>query len=372
MVWYFVASAVAVGFAALSRAWNADRAKAAAAVSAGRHAVETGPPPQPPDRQWNLFDLLAVAVLVVFAASRYYVGTDWPMYLRYYTDITPQFWGLDAELAWSTQEFGYTTLEYGLKHVSDSPYLIFWVASILTIVPAYAVLKRFTSNLPLSVFFFVTLGFWVAPFNIVRQGIAMGLNFWAASRLDRSKTLFVVVNALAGLIHATAWIAAVIQLLTSRVRLNLQTAALALGGAVMAAGALASFSFLGQRLAALNPRYEASLVVDQSGLGTYLVIAVRLAILAFVAWRGIERGQARWFTWSVVGAAFLILGTQSVVLARMDFYFGIFLVLLLPAQLRKQDRPGFNTLVYVGAAVYFAMYLQNFGGLLPYQAYWSL
>jgi transmembrane protein EpsG len=114
-----------------------------------------------------------------------------------------------------------------------------------------------------------------------------------------------------------------------------------------------------------------SLEVEEAGLGTYLVIAARVALLAFIVWRVVEEDQARWFTWSVISTGFLILGTQNVVIARLSLYFGIFLVLLLATQMRKRDQPMINAGIYLAAGVYMAMHLQSYGDLLPYQTYWT-
>lgn len=370
MGWYFAVTGAALLLAHLSREQNRLLAeKRRAPAWAGRFAPEPSPL-EPVDRRWNIYDYAAVTLLVGFCASRFYVGTDYDNYYRLLERMYTG-WPLSRYLESSPQEAGYTALAYLVKSITGSSFAMFWVASALTIVPTYAVIKRFTTDLRISLLFFITLGFYLTPFNLVRQGIAMGLNVWAASRLDRSRTQFLVINGVAGLFHATAWIAAAIQLLTARIRLTKTTTAVALVASVGLAAVFSQVAFLADALAALNPRYEFSLQVEEAGIGTYLVIAVRVALLAFIVWRVVEADQARWFTWSVISTGFLILGTQNVVIARLSLYFGIFLVLLLATQMRKRSQPTINAAVYVAAGIYMAMHLLSYGDLLPYQTYWT-
>jgi EpsG family len=320
---------------------------------------------------WHYFDFLAVAGLVAFSALRFQVGTDWPMYYRLYTSLDTRSWW--QQITTSPQETGYTALGLALRSISDSPYLIFWAAAVLTVVPVYAAIKRHSADPTLSVLLYVLLAFYVAPFNILRQGIAMSLNFWADTYIEKDRRKWAAINALAGTFHASGWLAALIQYVVRRRRPLLGLLVTLVGSGVAVLALLPHGGVLGSLLDTLNPRYETYIGAKAAGLGSYLNIAVMLALVMFLGMVGWNPGNdRRHLTYAIVGLFFLIVGLNSVVLARMELYFGLFLVLLLPNRLAAQRPHVTKHIVLAAAAVYFAFYVQNFSALLPYQTYLHL
>lgn len=318
--------------------------------------------------RWTTFDLAAVLALTTFSAVRFEVGTDWGMYYRIYNRLSPSEW--DYQLDGSPQEFGYTLLSLALRSLSDSPFLIFWVTSALAVVPVYVTIKKKSSNPTMSLLLYVLLAFFVSPFNIIRQGVAVSLNFWANSYIDKNKTMFVLINAVAATFHASAILAAVVQLVVHRWRPSLKQVLLALVAAAVAARYLLNLAPVTNWLIELNPRYETYLTADQAGIGTYLILASRLGLLLLaLALATGDRDNGRYMTYVAVGLCFLVLGTESVVLGRMEMYFGIFLVLLIPNQLAGRRDFTMKAAVVAAAAVYFGFFLQHFGDLLPYRTY---
>jgi hypothetical protein len=77
-------------------------------------------------------------------------------------------------------------------------------------------------------------------------------------------------------------------------------------------------------------------------------------------------------TYAVMGLFFLIVGLNSVVLARMELYFGVFLVLLIPNRIAERRCYVAKSGVLALATVYFALYIQHFSTLVPYHSYVSL
>lgn len=337
----------------------------------------------------TVFDFILVAVLVGFSALRYYVGTDYGMYVRVFSALQPTTdWFFQLER--STQEFGYTLLSLLIKSQGGSAAAVFWVTSILTIVPVVVMLKTRSRDLPFSVLLFILLAYFVSPFNIVRQGVAVALTFWASSFIGRNRFWFVALNVIAAMFHSSAIVAALIQLLFRHWRPTIRSAAVLLVTTAVAAGALFAVPALGSVVALINPRYETYLSAEPSaGVGTYLVVAAKLALIAYCLWlnqkietdgqtgaeprvlgRYCADGQA--LAYAVIGGVFLILGTQSVVAARMEYYFTIFLIILVPNLLSKLPKAGVpRVIISVGAAGYFALYLLNFSDLLPYETYFG-
>lgn len=321
--------------------------------------------------QWTFFDWLLVIGLITFSAMRFEVGSDFKMYSRFYEGLYTNDWDLQIEA--SPQEVGYTVLSLFLRQFSEEPHLIFWVTSIITVLPAYAAIKKRSLDPTMSILLYILLAFFVTPFNIIRQGIAISLNFWANTFIEKKyKVAFIVINAIAATFHTSVIIVAVIQLIAHKWKPTKKKAVAVGILAVVAAMGLHTFTSLAEWLNGLNGRYDTYIgtTAASAGLGTYLVIAVTLALLIYAAALGNVQAQSKYFIYVLIGAAFLIVGTQAIAVARMQLYFGIFLVLLVPNQMQNRKDPTIEKFfLVIAAAVYFGFHLANYGGLLPYQTY---
>ena len=322
-------------------------------------------------RTWTPFDLVLVVVLVSFSALRWQVGTDFGMYMRFHEVAQPaQDWW--SQVDYFQQEAGYTFTSLLVKSMfPDWPFALLWVTSALTVIPVYAVIRGNSNNLVMSTLLYVLLAFYVAPFNIVRQGIAIAFAFWAYSFLGRRNALFVVLGVVAVLFHSSAAAALIVMLIARRWKPTPRSTVLVLGGAAVAAASIWTLPAVRDLAALLNDRYEMYLTTAQAaGAGTYLVIAA-FAALAFLMLgnrRFVDRPD--WLAMLIIGVAFLIVGSQLVPAVRLFYYFGIFAVLLVPDTLRNRPNSGvLSAAVVIAAGVFFIVYLQNYGGLLPYQTY---
>lgn len=353
--------------------------------------------------RWNAFDYLLVLVLIIFSAVRYYVGTDYRTYLSLHTAVDPT----DAlgSYAASPVEIGYTTLSILVRALIDSPYAIFWVTSILTVVPMYIAIKRSSLDLPFSIVIYMLLAFYVSPFNMVRQGIAIALILLAHTFYEKNRAVYYTLSAVAGLFHYTAWIAALMQWAVLRWRPSIRmvmyivTGVFLVGLLFVLVNAL-NPSLVSSALGFVNPRYADYFDGARSGIGTYLIIVTRVALLylAFLLLKHSGEGMranwrvyGAWFAYAALGICFLAIGTQAINVGRIDYYFSIFLVLLIPNLLKgikaSEAPPQLGTrgtiaeivtsprIAKISFAVfgslYFAMFIANFSNLVPYQTYFG-
>ncbi|MBK8076102.1 MAG: EpsG family protein [Kineosporiaceae bacterium] len=96
-----------------------------------------------------MWDALTVVVLISFSALRYRVGTDFDLYLVLYKRLYVGNW--IEQLATSPQEFGFTLMSLVLRENFKSPYALLWATSVLTVVPAYAAMKKRSADMPMSI-----------------------------------------------------------------------------------------------------------------------------------------------------------------------------------------------------------------------------
>lgn len=332
-------------------------------------------PVQPPQRLHNsYFDLLAVAVLVGFSGFRYYVGTDYSTYYSIYDSVDTDDWSLTIES--SPQESGYTILMLMVKSISESPYAIFWVSAALTVIPIYMVVKRHSAFPALSVALYLFL-FFASSFNGVRQWIAAALLFLAWSYYRNRRALALTLLLLAASFHVSALFAAVLLLVGRRLRLSWGTAAIVLIGAVALAGIVDRVPAIAQFAASFNPRYANYFASGETGIGAYLHILAYACLLLFSIYIGtrdnpLVDSDRRLAVYVLIGIGMMLAGTQALVLFRMEAYFALFLLLLVPNRVAvMKERVAATMLVLVGSGLYFVMYLRNFGGVTPYETYFT-
>ena len=342
----------------LSRASTASRASAD-----GRTTPSRG-------EKWRFSYLVTVLALVLFAGARVNVGTDYAYYQSVFRESDPQYW--DYVVHNSPQEVGFTTGVLVLRTLSENSRLLFLVASLLTIACSAAAMRRMSSNFAVSMTLFILLGFYIAPFNILRQGLAVSLNFLAYSYLDKQRGRWLVLNVIAQLIHSSTAIAAVIQLLLRRVRPSWRLFATMLLATVVLAAFLPHLHFLDF----LNKRYADYLQGQPSGIGTYLYALSRAVLVGLLLVYRPKSGEIdRYIVLAMAGVCLLILGTQAVAVGRLELYFGVYLVVALPGILREvpvRIRPLVVAVVLVGSIAFYVGYLSQFGNLLPYHFDWTL
>lgn len=322
------------------------------------------------ESRWSLFDLGAIGVLVAFSALRLDVGTDFRAYLAHYVlKINPD--SLSATLAQTDHELGFTMVEFVTRRLFDSPYAIFWTTAALTVVPAYVAIKRLSTRPHFSVALYILLGYYTLPMNIVRQGVAVSLVFLAYSFVRKSMAVSVLLVAVAGTMHTSAFIMGALVLILAWRAPSLRTTSVALIVAAVVGSAFVQLGWVAEIAGRLSLRYEDYLQLNDAGVGTRLTIVFRVALLLYLAAVGAGRADAdakRLLVIAALGTILLFFGTANAAITRLDTYFGIFLVVAIPNVLRSI---GSRWPVYMGvvvmASVYFVFDLSYFGGLLPYQ-----
>lgn len=322
----------------------------------------------------SYFDWLAIAALICFAGLRYEVGTDYVTYVSIFNSLSLTDWW--AELGESPQELGFTALMLATKAATGTPKTVFWIAAILTVLPTYAILKRYSAYPAFSVALFVLLTY-VTSFNVVRQGVAVALMFWAWSFLGRKTKWFVVLTVTAAAMHISAVFAALAFMIAYKWRFNWRSAGIIAAVAVAVTVLAEATSVVSSFLEFFNPRYGAYLQSDETGLGAYLMIAAFVVLLLYAVLVGsagspMTDEDQQFAVYLLIGIAFMVAGTQAGVVFRMGYYFLPFALLLVPNRIaRTRDSALSGTLILAGASTYYLAHLASFGDVIPYQTYLS-
>ncbi len=315
----------------------------------------------------------AVAIMVVFSASRRGVGTDYELYSRILEQLDPSLPWL-SQLQTAAQDPGFVLLSLISLTITDSPVLLMTMSAILTIVPISLVLRH--SRVPLAaafaLFFFSSL--YLFPLNLVRQGIAVALNFYAWKYLDSHRGRFWLLNLLAATFHLSALLAAVVQYVARNARPNARFSWIV--GAVSIALVGAMLLPVEHLLGDAGARYGQYIIDARAnlaavGIGTLANLITRIAVTVYTGTApGRDRTADRWQVFAVLSIPFMAVGVLLPVAARVELYFLPALVLLMPDTLQRR-RAGALQWWIVGLAGlgYFCVTLLSFYGLLPYDSY---
>ena len=338
-----------------------------------RAATDGRPAPEGGER-WRYSYVISVLALLVFAGARVDVGTDYGLYVFSYHEVSTSFWSYYLQN--SPQETGFTLGILGMRTLTDDPRILFMVSSAVTVTCAAVAMRRLSVNFAVSLTLYVLLGFYLAPLNIVRQGLAISLNFLAYSYLDKHKGRWLALNVLAQFMHSSTVIAVILQLLVRRVKPTWGRFAAMLLVTALIAVSLATIAPQLTFLNLLNERYLTYLANQQAGIGTYLYLLSRLFLVAMLMVYRPRNGEIdRYIMLSMVGVCLLLLGTQAEAIGRLELYFCIYLVVALPRAARevpRRSRPLVYGAVALSALLFYVVYLSQFGDLVPYHFDWAL
>ena len=164
-------------------------------------------------------DLVITVSLVLISSLRYDVGTDYNRYIRSAARVPELFSGFRSLFSYSTLqqwsfEVGFESLSLIANRLSNSPYTIFWITSIIIYCPIVLYARRYTSNACRSLSFFILFGFWGMSLNIIKQFIAMVcmLFFWEALK-KKSYVVCILLGVIAIVFHTSVIVVEILLIL---------------------------------------------------------------------------------------------------------------------------------------------------------------
>ena len=108
--------------------------------------------------------------LCFFAAFRSVnVGTDLPMYIRYFSSVDDNF----SKLLEERFEIGYAMLNYLIKNCFDSEIILLLSIAVITYTGIFFFFYKCSSNISMSIITFIGLFMYCASLNEIRQYISI-------------------------------------------------------------------------------------------------------------------------------------------------------------------------------------------------------
>lgn len=283
--------------------------------------------------------IITAALLGVSAVRRYSVGVDTKQFCDAYVRI-----GFEGVGAFEIERYEYlfTALCLWLNSISVDFQLLIVVTSALSIVPIGVLVYKWSDDIPLSFFLYITLNIYFSSMNLMRQSIALGIVSIGMIWLLKGKPMpFIVSVAVAFFFHQSA-IYFLVLLVVKNIPFDnkvLITYLVATVTAFMLSGPLVNFvAGLYGRSALYDAEY-----MDSNFFGALLKTIVALASSLMcvnyftVAKRDgatcevdslFQHGLMLWVFFSVLMMKVEIVG-------RLSEYFVLFAILAIPSALRR-------------------------------------
>lgn len=163
-------------------------------------------------RTFDLFSLMGLSALVLFAAGRYFVGTDFVTYCAIFERY--------AKTEWS-KLFDSVSSEYLFAFIAKITYakgghaLTYGTFAFLFLVPVYCTLKKQYNDISLvTAMIIFCFSAYASAFNITREYIAVAIVFYSLKHVFNNRFIsFVLCIFVATLFHKSAFIALILWIL---------------------------------------------------------------------------------------------------------------------------------------------------------------
>lgn len=309
---------------------------------------------------------LPLLILSLFAGIRsYHVGSDSINYASnfiYHLDIYNFEFRPNVEL-------GYQLLSYFILYLTYNYFWLFFITALIVVYCYLSIIKKYSINYSLSVFFFITLGTYTFFFNGLRQGLAMAIFVLATPYLLERKFIpYLFICVLASMFHNTAlFLIPFYFLIGLKIRL-IYKILISFIISMLASSILITY------LASTNEKYVT--YADASEKAGGLVVLSFYTALVFIIYLVIylykikEEYFSKLFAFYSVGVVFMIpvamLGSNPSGPQRLLPYFTWPLILLLPIMLKEINNRFIYLISIILGLAYFFLTTSRFSDLVPY------
>lgn len=309
------------------------------------------------NKEWILYTIMAMG-MAVFVGLRMR-GNDTLAYRQAYENMT----GSLSQVEWYKLSAapGLQLCEVLLHRIGASTQDYIMITSVFTIIVYLWFIRKYSTDLWLSVYYFITMGIYTFSMAAIKQTVAVAILVIATDRAIQKKWIrFILLVVIAELFHPYAFVYLIIPYLffkpwTSRTGLLLI-------GTIFVSYFLATFmSGILSMTEALGQSYDVNELVGE-GVNIFRVMVVWVpVILSYLSRRFLKKSEDRianlMINASMINALIMFIGLFGTAnyFARLANYFLIFQTLSLP-YLFKHFTNDSQVLLKYGSIVCFAVY----------------
>lgn len=313
---------------------------------------------------------IVISSLILISGFRYGSGTDYGTYSYMYSN-TPNI------IISETSEFGYEILNKILFNISPNPQIFFFTTSmIINILIVWGICK-YSRKFELSMYLYITTYIYYSTFNGIRQWIASAIIFIAFKHLlNRDFKKYIIYVLIAFLFHNSALVMIPMYFIANRRFLSKKT----LGIIILFISMYVFYNgFLGMLFDLLQntkyAHYEQGMQdwQESASLIRVVVYAIPLIIIS-IFYEKVEKYEDEnidiIMNLCLMSVLFMLLANKHVFFARMNLFFDIYYVLLIPKLTQFKDKKLNKFMYYSIAICYFAysykLLLWGDSRILPY------
>lgn len=321
--------------------------------------------------KYSIADFIAIIILICFSGFRYGIGTDYTMYENMYLNMDT------ISMSIFRTGVGYYYLTYFLHLlIPNSATVLFFIISALTNIYIYKFCKENSINPGLSVFLYITLGFYTTSFNIFRQMLSVAIVLYSYKFLNTNKYIkYVIFSILAISIHQSAiFVILLIVIFNKLWHKELNAKVMFIVGIIILISYNAVYIFLLKHITSISVYSDSE--EYSAGIGTYLQLII-YGILFFIV--NLKRKQIiktnennlEYINLFNISYIIMMAGIKNTLFMRMANYLSIFIILLIPElyniyniKNKKLEKICF----YISCIIYFLVFIYSFGGVVPYES----
>jgi EpsG-like putative glucosyltransferase len=327
---------------------------------------------------------LGLGIPILIGSMRYGVGTDYLNYVLIYNNLSD--FSISQFLTDNTAgiEIGFFLLIKLSKLITDSPFILFAISSFLTILFFYIGLKRYNIKYPALTYLLFLLIIFPMTLNVVRQGIAISICFYALSfMIERKPRAYFSWIFIASLFHITSLFLLPLYFLVKVIKTQKNNFYLSflLKLTVLALGIYLLLPYVFDLLAAIPSfeKYEKyqTLAAQGNNYTLYLQFVMILSIVALSKWTVLRNNIMNiyfyFLTFAIFELILMTLGFSSAFIKRIALYFSFFSIILLTNTLNIfNDKLGkfliYSLLIAYGVLYFYLAYYQlGQANVIPYR-----
>ena len=326
----------------------------------------------------KIVTVISFTILILLAALRSpEVGTDTANYVFGYNKIANQnFSGIFDVVRW---EEGYVLLNKIISIIFNNEQALIIITSLLCTGLIFLFVYKYSVNTVFSIYLYISLFYYFASFNIIRQYLAIGIILLAYKFiLERKFFKYLLLILLAASFHQLALLLLPIYFLYGMKLNKRNVLLLTLGSIILIYG----FEKIIQLAFRIFPTYQGYVDTNLFEGGGLLTSLISFSVLAFGLYIKITNNIKEKefdFLLVLVFLSFIValLSMQASIFNRVGYYLNIFYITFIPLAVSKVREVKLKTIyvyiVFCFTFLYFIVRLiEGWHGILPYQFFFEL
>lgn len=305
----------------------------------------------------NFFYYVAISVSVFFSGLRSSVG-DTGYYMYTFDNLPNNFQNIFSQRDW-----GFVLYQYIIRLVFPHPQALLVITSLLTIFLIFITLKKYSPNIIFSAFLFFVGGTYISSMNGIRQYLVGAVLFYASSLIFQGeKTKFFFIVMVAATFHNSALIMLPIYYIVRQKAWTLRTYLLLIIVLVGFLGFNTFFNMLSPLLVATQYSNYVDNILTESDQGAHVarvLISFIPVFLSFICQKKLKTQLPNYNIYVNISLLnFIVISFASYhwIFARLNIYFGLYNLILLPAILYHCFDKKNRILVYYLSICFYLIY----------------